>query len=126
MNRFLIVDESPVIRKVAARILVGAGVECTVAGSAAEAEALFAAEPPFDCAIVSAALGDAGPEALLRALRARPGQAGIPVFVSLSETSLGLMTRCRRAGATGFVFRPFDRASLLGWLSPHLPAKAAA
>lgn len=126
MSRTLVVDESPVILKVAARVLADAGIEVTGALTAAEAETSLRATPGFDLVILSGAMADAPADRVLREMRAWPDYAKIPVFVSITETNLGLMTRCRRAGATGFIYRPFDRAALLGWLADHLPVKAAA
>lgn len=125
MSICLIIDESEIVVKVAARILSGIDME-TVGAPTLEAAlaAIAGREGDLDLVLLSSALGDAPVENHLRALRAAPPTAKAPILVSVVETNLGLMTRAKRAGATGFVFRPFDRASLLAWVDRHLTVAA--
>ncbi len=125
MPTCLIIDESEIVVKVGARILSGIDLE-TVGASTVEGglRALSGKEAGLELVILSGALPDASVDASVRALRAAPATAKAPILVSIVETNLGLMTRAKRAGASGFVFRPFDRASLLSWVDRHLTVAA--
>ncbi len=129
MKTCLVIDEFSVVRKVAFRILTLAGYEVHSAPSPDEALGLLDASGPVDIAIVSATLPDCPVDEAIRIVRSHGNGAGAIVLASLVEAQLGLMTRAKRAGAKGFVYRPFDRASLAGWLEPHMnaePSKASA
>ncbi|MBB3949275.1 response regulator [Aureimonas jatrophae] len=121
----LIIDESEIVVKVAARILSGIDMDAVGASTASAGLALLPGrEKELELVILSGALPDSTVEANVRALRAAPATAQVPILVSVVETNLGLMTRAKRAGASGFVFRPFDRASLLAWVDRHLTVAA--
>ena len=125
MQTCLIVDESNVIRKVATRIIFQ--LDFTVGNAASGAEALdkLDAEEMPDIIIVAAGLADMQSDAFVKAVRARP-EGGKPVILaSMVEANLGTMTRLKRAGCSGFDYKPFNRKSLMGWLSPYVAAAAA-
>ena len=124
MQTCLVIDESSVVRKVASRILFQLGFTVSSAATFAEAKALVAEGGMPELVIVSATLPDTTPEETVRAVRAEPGGASSIVLASLVEANLGQMTRAKRAGATGFIYRPFDRKSLTDWLAPYLRAAA--
>ncbi|MFD2236097.1 response regulator [Aureimonas populi] len=124
MQTCLVIDESPVVRKIAWRILSLSGYRPETAGNIEEAEKVLADLEHLDIAIVSATLPDEPVEAAIRRLKAHPHAAGCVVLASLVEANLGLMTRSKRAGAAGFTYRPFDRESLAGWLKPYSQARS--
>ncbi len=128
MSTCLVIDESSIVAKVAARILDGLDLETVSATSVSDASRLVA-EPSVQAPVlvlVSASLPGTTVEASVKALRADPRTAKAKILVSLIESHLGTMTRAKRAGADGFIFRPFDRASLTGWVEPFVPVKAVA
>ncbi len=128
MSTCLVIDESSIVAKVATRILAGIDLSTLGAESVAGGLGLLAepgAEAPV-LVLVSASLQGGPVEASVRALRADPRTAKAKILVSLVESSLGTMTRAKRAGADGFIFRPFDRKSLLDWVAPFLEKPAAA
>lgn len=125
MTTCLVIDDSPVIRKVASRILARAGVEADEAASGAEGlEKLVTTAPAV--ILVAGVLPDMAGEEFVRQARSMPNGAGATILGMLVEANLGQMTRLKRAGAGGFVYKPFDRASLTGWLAPHLALAAKA
>lgn len=126
MKTCLIVDESNVIRKVAGRILFQLGFEALSAASAAEALALIGDVKELDLVITAAALPDMGGEEFVRLVRARPGGNAIVVLGSLVEANLGQMTRLKRAGASGFIYKPFNRETLSGWIDTYFRQDEAA
>ncbi|WP_161992564.1 response regulator [Aureimonas leprariae] len=123
MTTCLVIDDSPVIRKVATRILARAGVAVEEAATGAEGIAKLAATVPA-VVLVAGTLSDMTGEDLVRRVRAMPNGAGVTILGMLVEANLGQMTRLKRAGCSGFVYKPFDRASLTACLAPHLPAVA--
>jgi two-component system chemotaxis response regulator CheY len=124
MTQCLVIDDSSVVVKVAARILGGIDIETTGAASLAEAEMLLAKSGLCELVILSAALDGTPVDAAVKALRAKPATAKAAILVSLVDANLGVMTRAKRAGANGFIFRPFDRASLLAWVDPFVKVAA--
>ncbi|RIX98722.1 response regulator [Aureimonas flava] len=128
MSTCLVIDESSIVAKVAARILGGIGLE-TLGSESMEEAARVLGKPGADAPVlvlVSASLQSTTIEASVRALRADPRTAKARILVSLVESNLGTMTRAKRAGADGFIFRPFDRASLLDWVGPFVEAATPA
>lgn len=123
MQTCLVIDESSVVRKVASRILFQLGLTVESAGSLDEARALLSGHLS-DLVIVSATLPDTPVEDAIRALRTEPGGASAVLLASMVEANLGRMTRAKRAGANGFIYRPFDRQALTDWLNPFIRAAA--
>ncbi len=122
MPSCLVIDENNIVQKVASRILAGIGIDTVGVSGMQEAEGLLSmTKTSFDLVLLSSTLPGVPVETAVRALREGPvGRA--PILVSLVESNLGLMTRSKRAGASGFIFRPFDRASLTAWVEPFLVA----
>jgi len=120
----LIVDESDIVRKVAGRILAGDGFETAGGATLGDAMASLGERPTVDLVLLSGALPGASVDIHVRALREATATRNAAILVSIVETNLGLMTRAKRAGANGFVFRPFDRPSLLSWVERHVAVPA--
>lgn len=122
MPSCLVIDENNIVQKVASRILSGIHFDTVGVSGMQEAEGLLSmTKTSFDLVLLSSTLPGTPVDVALRSLRGSPvGKA--PILVSLVESNLGLMTRAKRAGANGFIFRPFDRASLTAWVEPFLVA----
>lgn len=125
MQNCLIIDESAVIRKVASRIIFKLDFTVENAQSAKEALLILDKGPMPDIIIVASVLADLPSDEFIRALRARPDGAKTVILASLVEANLGQMTRLKRAGATGFIYKPFDRNALTEWMQPYVTAAAA-
>ena len=112
MKRCLFVDDSSVIRKVARRILGGAGLDVLEASSGGEALAYCAAEMP-DIVVLDGLLPDMETPEVIRHIRAMPAGSAPRIVICLIEQVVGAIMRAKRAGAHGYLLKPFDRLSLL-------------
>ena len=120
MQSCLIVDPAPVIRKVASRILFQMGLTVEGVASSDEAKAWVAANGLPEIIIVAASAEDPTGVELVRHLRAEAHGRPAVILASIVESNLGLMTRLRRAGVTDYIYKPFDRSALEGWLTPFV------
>lgn len=50
---------------------------------------------------------------VIEAVRASPGHASVPILVLTTESGADLKDRARRAGATGWIVKPFDDSRLV-------------
>lgn len=109
MRRIIIVDESPVICKVAKKILSSLDFTVVETNSLGQARSYCEAELP-DILVVDADLE--GSLNLIAEVRSQPGGKNMRVVFSLVEADIKRMMAGRRAGASDFLLKPFDRASL--------------
>jgi two-component system, chemotaxis family, chemotaxis protein CheY len=111
MKRFMIVDTSSVVRKIAKRILADEG------GVVYEAEAgdhmieMCNYEMP-DCCIVSSSLPDMETADAIAALRRLPNGKKVKILLLTVELNVGKIMRAKRAGADGYMMKPFNREIL--------------
>lgn len=112
MKRCMIVDDSSVIRKVAKRILAGPEMQVIEAGAGLEALDMCAAEMP-DIIIVDSALPDMTAVDFIRAAMAIDRPVKPQILLCLLEMDVAAIMRAKRAGATGYILKPFNRSQLL-------------
>lgn len=112
MKRCMIVDDSSVIRKVAARILAGPEMEVHEAEDAASGLTLCRAVRP-DIIVVDSILPDTPSDAFIREIFAIDPEYRPHVVLCMSQLDVGIYMRAKRAGARGYILKPFDRAQLL-------------
>ncbi|MCW8140972.1 MAG: response regulator [Planctomycetota bacterium] len=111
MRRALVVDDEELLRSLLEEMLAGAGWAVHVAADAAEA-LRCARDDRFDVALVDLHLdGPMDGPRLCRALRA--AQADVALLLMSGEPDLDATAR---AGAQGFVAKPFRMSELLGAL----------
>ncbi|QPC85347.1 response regulator [Mesorhizobium sp. NBSH29] len=111
MKRCLFVDNSSVIRKVAKRIL---GVDMLVVEAATGTDALnLCAHEMPDIVIVDGALADVNAAEFIRRVRAIEGGSVPRIAICLTTVDIGAIMRAKRAGAQGYLLKPFDRSQLL-------------
>jgi len=125
--RALIVDDSPVMRKVVERALRQAGIKLTEvleAGNGAEAlEVLRHTEPPN---LIMSDINMPGMDGLefLEQRRTENLAPGVPIFMITTESSAPLVLRAIAAGARGYICKPFTadqiRARIVPLLQPTL------
>jgi CheY-like chemotaxis protein len=111
-SKILIVDDDPDIRRIAALSLerIG-GFQVSLASTAEEALELVAREAP-DLVLLDVTMpGTDGPTAL-RALRATPGGARVPVVFFTATSSNFDIERLRGLGAVSVIAKPFDLGDL--------------
>jgi two-component system chemotaxis response regulator CheY len=111
MKRCMFVDDSSVIRKVAKRIL-GADMIVIEADNGLDAIEMCASEMP-DFIVVDGGLSDMEAVDFIRRVRTIQGPAAPQILVSLVEVDIGAIMRAKRAGAHGYLLKPFNRPQLL-------------
>lgn len=112
MKRCMIVDDSSVIRKVAKRILTGPEMMVVEASTGAQALDMCTAQMP-DIIVVDGGLTDMTTVEFIRQAVAIPSVVRPRIMICLPQFDLGAIMRAKRAGAAGFVLKPFNRPQLL-------------
>lgn len=109
----LVIDDSAMNRRLIGELLEREGAEVLLAASGAEGERLAAARRP-DVIILDVVLPDADGRELCRRWRADAVLADIPVLLVSGERLEGEDRAAGlRAGAMGYLVKPFDEAELL-------------
>ncbi len=108
MKQVLVVDDSPVIRKIARRILEGMNLGTSEAADGRQALAACAFLMP-DAILVDGAMPVLDGYEFLRELRAMPGGERPKVVFCTSEYDVAQIARAMHAGADDFLMKPFDR-----------------
>lgn len=112
MSRCMIVEKSAVVRKVANRILAAPDRFVVEAETAGEALGMCEAQMP-DAIIIEAFPADMELNDFIVAVRAMETDVKPIVIVAMIEMDLVQMTKAKRAGATDYLLKPFDRSQLL-------------
>ena len=112
MKRCLFVDDSSVIRKVAKRILTGPEMAVVEASTGAEGLDMCNYDMP-DIIVVDGALEDMATTDFIRRVRAIHGRVKPQIVICLTEVDIGAIMRAKRAGAQGYLLKPFNRPQLL-------------
>jgi two-component system, chemotaxis family, chemotaxis protein CheY len=112
MKRCMIVDGSSVIRKVARRILEGP--EMIVVGTAHGEEALSMCLTQMpDVIVVENSLADMETTEFIRRVLAIETDRKPHIVLCMSQLDIGTIMRAKRAGAKGYILKPFNRPQLL-------------
>lgn len=112
MKRCLFVDDSSVIRKVAKRILNSSELMVVEAANGAEGLDVCAYDMP-EIIVVDGALEDITTVDFIRRVRAMPSPVKPQIAICLTEVDIGAIMRAKRAGAQGYLLKPFTRPQLL-------------
>ena len=112
MKRCMFVDDSTVIRKVAKRILGGPELLVIEASTGFDAIGMCAADMP-DIIVVDGALPDMSAVEFIRRVRAIESPIKPQIAICLTEVDVGAIMRAKRAGAQGYLLKPFNRPQLL-------------
>jgi two-component system chemotaxis response regulator CheY len=111
----MIIDDSSVIRKVAKHILSGSDMLVIEAETASQALAMCQEQMP-DVILVDSMLTDMPAVDCIRSLLALSHGAKPHIVLCVCELDVGAIMRAKRAGAAGYVFKPFTRPQLLASL----------
>jgi two-component system chemotaxis response regulator CheY len=112
MKRCLFVDDSAVIRKVAKRILGGPDLQFIEAATGFDAIALCTSEMP-EIIVVDGALPDMTSVEFIRRVRGIDSPVKPQIAICLTEVDIAAIMRAKRAGAQGYLLKPFNRPQLL-------------
>jgi two-component system, chemotaxis family, chemotaxis protein CheY len=121
MKRFMIVDTSSVVRKIAKRILGDAGAVVYEAEAGDHMLEMCNYEMP-DCIIVTSALPDMESHDAIAALRRLPDGKKAKILLMTVEMNVGRIMRAKRAGADGYLLKPFNRELLMAAVKSVAPA----
>jgi two-component system chemotaxis response regulator CheY len=111
MAKVLIVDDSPSVRKEVAQALLKVGYEVVEAVDGADGIAKIDKEQP--CAVIcDVNMPRMNGLDMLETIRREPKHAKLPVVMLTSEGQPALIERAKRAGARGWLVKPF-RTDLL-------------
>ena len=108
MKIFMIVDDSPVIRKVSRRIIEDLGLVVVEAEGGEEAVAMARENMPDGIMVDWELAGVSGIDVISQ-LAALPGAESARILFCTSEVMVPEMTKAKRAGASGFLMKPFNR-----------------
>jgi two-component system, chemotaxis family, chemotaxis protein CheY len=124
MKRFMIVDTSSVVRKIAKRILVEEGAVVYEAEAGDHMIEMCSYEMP-DCIIVSASLPDMEAPDAIAAVRAQPDGKKPKIILLTIELNVVKIMKAKRAGADGYMMKPFTRQILFDAINQAAPQQVA-
>jgi two-component system chemotaxis response regulator CheY len=112
MTSVLTVDDSASVRRTIKIALSGEGYGVTEAADGAEG--LSKAENgAFDLIITDLNMPVMDGLTMIRELRKKPAQAGVPILFLTTESDSGIKAEAKAAGATGWLTKPFDPDHLI-------------
>jgi two-component system chemotaxis response regulator CheY len=110
--RILAIDDSPTMRGLVAAALETSGFEIHLAEDGIDGlERLSSADPHLVITDINMPRLDGF--GVIEGVRASKSHASVPVLVLTTESGADLKDRARRAGATGWIVKPFDDARLM-------------
>ena len=115
MTKVLAIDDSRTIRNLLRVSLEGAGFEFHSACDGQEGVEVFPDVDP-DVVITDINMPKLDGFGVIDALRSGPNRTNVPILVLTTESSDDMKSRARKAGATGWIVKPFDDASLVSVL----------
>ncbi|WP_323772167.1 response regulator [Antarctobacter sp.] len=114
-TKVLAIDDSRTIRNLLRVSLEGAGFEFHSACDGQEGVDIFPDVDP-DVVITDINMPKMDGFGVIDTLRSGPNRTNVPILVLTTESSDDLKSRARTAGATGWIVKPFDDASLVSVL----------
>lgn len=111
MAYVLVVDDSPVIRKIARRILENMRFKTAEAADGRQALAACSFSMP-DAIFVDSSMPVLDGYDFLRELRQMPGGDKPKIVFCSTEHDVALIARAMHAGADDFLMKPFDRKTV--------------
>ncbi len=111
--RALIVDDSRAIRRIIGEIMKELGFKISEAAHGLEAlQRLEEIETP-DIVLIDWNMPEMNGLELIRAIRANPKFADLPLMMVTTETEMERMAMAFLAGVNEYVMKPFDKATIL-------------
>lgn len=110
--RVLLVEDEPVIRELVSSLLSDEQVEVISAGDGAEGLRL-AKESAFDLILLDVILPELDGVSVCRILKGDPKTAPTPLYMLTARSKKADVELARKAGADGYIHKPFRGAELL-------------
>jgi two-component system chemotaxis response regulator CheY len=117
MALILAVDDSAYMRQMVGATLKSAGHDVLVAADGEEALAIASEGAGVDLVITDVNMPKMDGLTLVRELRCLPQYKGVPLLVLTTEGSTEKKMEGKRAGATGWIVKPFNPDRLLETVS---------
>ena len=111
-KRVMMVDDSKATRTMVSFTLRRAGYDVTEAEDGNEALTLFGSQMP-DCVITDLNMPGMGGLELIRSLRQSPATKATPILMLSTSTDVANREEGTRAGANGWLAKPFSPAALV-------------
>ncbi len=112
-TRVMIVDDSPSIRTMVGFTLRGAGYDVLEASDGVEALALAKESDPVSLVVTDVNMPNMNGLVLIAELRKLDSYKFIPILTLTTEGTTEKKMEGKRAGATGWIVKPFDPDGLL-------------
>jgi CheY-like chemotaxis protein len=116
----MVVEDDPFAAKLVVKSLEGQAWQVVVAGDAASAFTQLRVARPL-VILMDVNLPDVDGVVLTEQLKAIPALAGIPILMLTADARRDILARSIKAGAAGFIVKPFTSAGLTAKLAPFLP-----
>ena len=116
--RILLVEDEPAIRQLVAEMLEAEGVELRCAAGGAEGLRDARRHRP-QLVLLDIVLPDLDGIAVCRLLRRQPTLREVPVYMLTARVRQADREAARRAGATGYIEKPFKAQQLHALLARH-------
>jgi two-component system chemotaxis response regulator CheY len=110
--RVLAIDDSRTIRNLVRKAMEDAGFTCDTADDGVQGVERFAEVDP-DVVITDINMPRLDGFGVIDAIRGTSHNRSVPILVLTTESAEELKARARRAGATGWIVKPFDDAAIV-------------
>ncbi|WP_395540342.1 response regulator [Neotabrizicola sp. sgz301269] len=110
--RVLAIDDSRTIRNLVRKAMEDAGFDCTTADDGVDGVERFAEVDP-DVVITDINMPRLDGFGVIDAIRGGETNRTVPILVLTTESADELKARARRAGATGWIVKPFEDTAIV-------------
>ena len=110
--RVLAIDDSRTIRNLVSKVMEEAGFDCVVAEDGVQGVARFAEVDP-DVVITDINMPNMDGFGVIESIRGGSFNRTVPILVLTTEVADQLKDRARKAGATGWIVKPFDDVMII-------------
>lgn len=112
MKRVLVVDDSPSVRQQVSLSLTQAGFDVVEAGDGTEGISKISSDREIGLVICDVNMPRMNGLDMVESVKKEPQNATLPIIMLTSEGQPALIERAKRAGAKGWIVKPF-KAELL-------------
>ncbi len=121
LKKIMTVDDSSTVRKVLNEVLSGAGYQVVEASDGEEAVNKLE-QTNIDLLVTDLNMPNMNGVELIKRVRQQPGKRFMPIIMLTSESQKEMKTAGKKAGASGWVTKPFRPEQLLSVIQMVCPA----